>query len=73
MSDDPTRCARCGEPKNRAAKHAKYCAPCAVASYREKRQSRWQAQGHGTREQFDRVMQLWRDGTLIRVLKQVDG
>lgn len=73
-SDDPglqQRCARCGGPKNRAQKQAKYCASCSSAAYLEGRRRR--GERHGNRQEFDRVLSLWRSGVLQAALKQVEG
>lgn len=62
-------CERCGEPKERTLGHVRYCLDCAGAVYREKGRER-QRKG-GSREQFDRMMAAWRDGTIARVLEHV--
>jgi hypothetical protein len=71
MSDESTRCIRCGEPKHRAAAHAIYCAGCAGVVYRER--LRRQKRAGGSREQFGAMMAAWRDGTIARVLERMEA
>jgi hypothetical protein len=64
-----TRCERCRGPRNRTATNARFCVDCAAVTYREGIRKR--KRNGGSREQWETVIALWRDGTLRRVLEAV--
>jgi hypothetical protein len=65
-------CRRCGRPTRRSARNAIYCLDCACEQHRERRRAAHEKQRGGSREQYERVLSLWRDGTLRRVLEAVE-
>lgn len=64
-----TQCERCGAPRNRTAANARFCVDCAAIAYREGIRNR--KRKGGSRDQWETVIALWRDGTLRRVLEGV--
>lgn len=64
-------CRRCGRPTGRSARNAVYCLDCMVTQHLERRRAAHAKRRGGSREQYDRVLALWRDGTLSRVLEEV--
>ena len=78
VSDDPVSqaaeplCRRCARPTARSARNAIYCLDCACEQHQERRRIAHQKRRGGSRDQYERVMALWRDGTLRRVLEGVE-
>jgi hypothetical protein len=65
-------CRRCERPTGRTARNAVYCLDCACEQHQERRQASHAKQRGGSREQYERMLALWRDGTLRRVLEAVE-
>jgi hypothetical protein len=65
-------CVRCNGPRNRTAASARFCLDCMVTQHQERRRVSHAKQHKGSREQYERMLALWRDGTLRRVLEAVE-